>query len=381
MMFLGICIHSAITYMTLPSQVWPFRDRAQSPVCDLLVLFIHVFRMPLFFVLSGFFARMVYQRAGAAEFARHRVKRILLPFIVGLAVLYVPIWTGMMYGANIYGDPGAFVMDGLRSGSFLTPLRTMHLWFLYYLLYLYVGALMLDAVARRIVPPAASTAFNRIFRAIASSPLRALILAVPTCITLYFMHSGSLDTNATFLLTPASLIAYSVFFGFGWFLFTHSDMLPDFRKYAWVQVALAIAILPINIQYTGATMRGLPNYNPQTHTIAIVTGSLIVWLFIFGFLGLAQRYLSRESKHMRYLADASYWMYLVHLPVVVWIQVALVPWQAPALVKFLAALVATTAITLGSYTAVVRYGFIGTALNGPRRRPAALSPAAKAASA
>jgi peptidoglycan/LPS O-acetylase OafA/YrhL len=277
----------------------------------------------------------------------------------------------MMYGVNVYGpDPGGFVMEALRSGSFLTPLRTLHLWFLYYLLYFSVAALVLAALVPRIVRVGARAAFDRTFRVIAGSPVRAFILAVPTCATLYFMNSGTLDTNATFVLTPASLIAYSVFFGFGWFLFKHSDLLPSFRKYAWTQVALALALFPINLQYTSATMRALPRYNPESHTIAIVTASVIMWLLIFGFLGLAQRHLSRENKHVRYLADASYWMYLVHLPVVLWLQVALVSWEAPGILKFLAVMVATTAITLGSYSLFVRYSFIGTALNGVRRRGA-----------
>lgn len=67
MMLLGICLHSAMTYLTLPVPVWPFRDKAQGPVCDLLMLFIHVFRMPLFFVLSGFLAGMLHHRLGAAD--------------------------------------------------------------------------------------------------------------------------------------------------------------------------------------------------------------------------------------------------------------------------------------------------------------------------
>lgn len=106
-----------------------------------------------------------------------------------------------------------------------------------------------------------------------------------------------------------------------------------------------------------------------------------MWLLIFGFLGLAQRYLSRENNHMRYLADASYWMYLVHLPVVVWLQVSMVSLAAPGIVKFLAGMMATTAITLGSYAAFVRYTFIRAALNGLRHRAITLSVKNKAATA
>ena len=56
MMLLGLVIHSAMGYVTFPTdRVWPFKDPHPSTVFDLLVTFIHTFRMPVFFVIAGFF--------------------------------------------------------------------------------------------------------------------------------------------------------------------------------------------------------------------------------------------------------------------------------------------------------------------------------------
>jgi len=367
MMLLGICLHSAMTYMTVSVAVWPFRDRSQSPICDLLTLFIHAFRMPLFFVLAGFFAAMVHDRAGRTGFLRQRAKRILLPLVVAWLVVFAPTNAGMVYGINAYGpDPWNVVEAYFRSGEFLKPLRTLHLWFLYYLLYFYVIATALATVVPYVVGSAARARFEKLFRSVAGSPLRPLPLAALTCATLYFMNSGALETSGTLLVPPASLIAYSVFFGFGWFLLGHADLIVGFRRYAWTQVWVAMALLPVNAKYTMETMHALPRYDVGAHALAITTGSLIVWLLIFGCIGLAIRYFSADNKRLRYLADASYWMYLVHLPVVVWLQVALVPWQAPGFVKFAVVTAATTAITLWSYQLLVRHSFVATVLNGSR---------------
>jgi hypothetical protein len=110
--------------------------------------------------------------------------------------------------------------------------------------------------------------------------------------------------------------------------------------------------------------------------------SLISWLLIFGCFGLFHTYCRGESRFWRYFSDASYWMYLMHLPIQFQILIWLgdKPWPWP--VKFLVYVVATTAILVPSYHYLVRPTWIGWLLNGkivPRRkRAAALEPDAEA---
>jgi glucan biosynthesis protein C len=368
MMVLGIALHSAMTYMTIAIPVWPFRDPFQSHVCDVLTLFIHSFRMPLFFVLAGFFGAMVHGRAGAVGFLRQRAQRILLPFVAAWLLLYAPTLAGMVYGMgalgpNPWGDVAAF----FRSGAYYTPLRTLHLWFLHYLVHVYVLAVALAYIVPRVTSPRFRARFQDGFRRAAASVWRVPLLALPTAATLYFMESGGLESSATFLVTLPSLLAFSIYFGFGWLLFGHSDLIQDFRRHAWAQAGAAVALLPVNAIATGETVHALPRYAAVPHTVAIVSASLIAWLFIFAFIGLAQRYLSAANPRARYVADASYWMYLIHLPVVLWIQAALVPWAVSGVLKFAIVTSLTTAITLWTYALFVRNRFIGTVLNG--RRP------------
>lgn len=61
MMLLGLVLHTAINYMTFPTgDTWPYKDAQTSPTFDILVAFIHSFRMPTFFVIAGFFAAFQY---------------------------------------------------------------------------------------------------------------------------------------------------------------------------------------------------------------------------------------------------------------------------------------------------------------------------------
>ena len=68
MMLLGLVLHSAAAYITLPLPVWIYRDPDKSGVFSPLFFFIHLFRMPVFFVAAGFFAAMLMTREGPGGF-------------------------------------------------------------------------------------------------------------------------------------------------------------------------------------------------------------------------------------------------------------------------------------------------------------------------
>jgi len=88
-------------------------------------------------------------------------------------------------------------------------------------------------------------------------------------------------------------------------------------------------------------------------------------------MGIARRLLSRPSARVRDVSDSSYWLYVVHLPVIVAGQFALAYVALPSLVEFVLLTTATTAVLLLSYRWMVRHTWIGRLLNGPRARPGA----------
>lgn len=66
MMLLGLVFHGACSYVTTDiTKVWPYHDAAQSPLADILMSYLHAFRMPIFFVLAGFFAAMMLAKRAA----------------------------------------------------------------------------------------------------------------------------------------------------------------------------------------------------------------------------------------------------------------------------------------------------------------------------
>jgi peptidoglycan/LPS O-acetylase OafA/YrhL len=372
MMLLGIVLHAAISYGVAPlGEAWPLKDKAVSPVCDLLVALIHSFRMPLFFVLAGFFAALLRDRRGMGGMLRNRAKRILAPFLVGWLVLFplcvVAFWYAMSAeGVNMEEFAQSRRQD--RSGP-----STMHLWFLNYLVYFYAITALLDVLGRRL-GPGVRTRFSGAFRAVAGNVFgRVGVFGLISSLTLLSMRVGALEQSDEFLPKPASLVAHFVFFGVGWLLYGCRDLLPTFGRLAWTQVALAWLVLaPINLAAEIVQFRALPEHNVTAYLITAFTGGPMVWMLIFGITGLFLRHFNRPVPVMRYLTDSSYWLYLAHLPLVVALTGLLAPVPLPALVKLGLVLAIATSLLLLSYHFAVRPTWVGLWLNGrryPIRRP------------
>ena len=84
-MLLGILLHASLAYV--PGIPWPVQDTQPAPWLGLLFLVIHGFRMPLFFLVSGFFTAMLWQRRGPRAMLAQRYKRVFVPLVLGFCTL------------------------------------------------------------------------------------------------------------------------------------------------------------------------------------------------------------------------------------------------------------------------------------------------------
>lgn len=80
-LLLGIVFHAAIPF--LPEfDLWLVLDQVRSRPVGWLTFTLHTFRMTTFFVLAGYFGRMLLVRRGTSGFVRDRARRILSPLLI-----------------------------------------------------------------------------------------------------------------------------------------------------------------------------------------------------------------------------------------------------------------------------------------------------------
>jgi peptidoglycan/LPS O-acetylase OafA/YrhL len=368
MMLLGLVLHSAVSYTARPlGAAWPYQDQQTSAVFDLVVFFIHLFRMPVFFVVAGFFGALLFDRDGTGGVARNRLKRVLAPLALGWIVLYPLTAAGFVFARSQGMTAGAPGWEYITSGTFLLTPNLIHLWFLYDLLILYAAGLVVASLLGR-TPDGWRRGVEATFSRLVTSAWGPIAWAAATALTLLPMSIAGLDTSISFTPPLRILIAYGVFFAFGWLLYQRRDLIDAlWRRYRWNLLAGAVSSGLYLL-----TILHLPSADAAySHAAGVATASIAIWLLIFGITGLFVRHYGKPSPLGRYLADASYWMYLVHLPLTIWIPALLANVALPAIVKFAIVLSVTVSTTLLTYYAFVRSTAVGALLNG-RRYPRAL---------
>ena len=353
-MLLGVVLHSLLFLMPDPHSLWPVQDAWEAtietevnPYVHLFLL-IHGFRMPVFFLLSGFFTAMLWQRRGLGPLIEHRLKRIALPLGVGaLTVIPVCVLVFSAFDSVHYGEfnPLTWPIALFASNNFF------HLWFLWQLLLL----LAIFAIAVRLGLKFSSPGWWALI------PLAA--------VSMFLMTEPIVgpDTSATLVPHPNVLGFYAIFFFFGAFFYQRQIAMQ--RWWAWgIIPALALA-------YIGALFFVLSEPLSVGWAVTSVFQAAYAWLMCFGMMGLFRLIAARERAWVRYMSDSSYWLYLWHLPLVVVAQWLLVDVALSVHLKFLVVFGAVTALLLVLYHLGVRYTPIGTMLNGKRTRARAAAAA------
>lgn len=357
MMLLGLVIHSAVTYGTFPGYHWPLKDpESTSLFMDYVVLFIHAFRMPIFFVVAGFFGAMLFFERSPKKMFKNRIDRILYPFIVFILILaptikFAAIYTNAVFDGNT--NPLMAAMEPFNILINWLPGSTNHLWFLYYLFLITVASYLLGLLFNQFESFTKKT--TQVFNWIIERPiLKVLVFSALTIVLLFIMGSSWVATSTDWIPDFNTFIFYFFFYGIGWVLFKSKEKLDTFKEYDWTFLILAL------ILFTGKfILRSSVNELEAT-----IINSLVVWLFIFSITGLFIRYGSQHSYLMRYNSDASYWIYLLHLTFTILLPAFIVNWGIPADAKFVFVLLVTSGICLVTYHYFVRSTFIGKFLNG-----------------
>jgi peptidoglycan/LPS O-acetylase OafA/YrhL len=245
---------------------------------------------------------------------------------------------------------------------FLTRLPLFgHLWFLWFLCWMAAGFALCAWIANRI-------GWRPAPRRWVTSPLRYLWLVQLTLVPAWFMGRAmpnfGPDTSSS-ILPPLYLLAYyAIFFAYGVMYFDSQDERGDLGRRWWLTLPVAlIVVYPAGLAatYGGTKLR----------VIAILLQVIYVWMMSAAMMGLFRRFVSQERGWIRYLSDASYWMYLAHLPLVIAAQLWVRDWPLPSGVKFLFICIGVFAVLLISYEHLVRYTWIGALLNGRKHRAAA----------
>jgi peptidoglycan/LPS O-acetylase OafA/YrhL len=366
MMLLGLVLHSAISYGTFDyGEAWSLKDpETTSPLFDLMVGYIHAFRMPVFFAIAGFFGALLFYERSPRAMVRNRLARIVYPFLVFVFLLWPPVVFAWVFTSSAMAgttSPLVQAVSLFNNPFVFIPANPMHLWFLDYLIVFSFAGWFLGLLLRR--SPAVSSRIRRVYELLMrSAALRPFAFAALTFVVLYLINSPWPEKTGGFLPAWQPLFNYFTFYLFGWLLYGSRHLVTGLTRYGWPLVIVASLLFLAKTVLADSLGR----------VASMALNALTVWCFVFGITGLFVRYFTNHSVTMRFVSDASYWFYLIHLPLTALGAGLLIGSGLPAGVKFVLVLGGTTVVCWVTYFYLVRSTFMGKFLNG-RKYTRALS--------
>jgi glucan biosynthesis protein C len=294
--------------------------------------FLHVFRMPAFFVIAGFFAAYLLQTRGPNKFFQNRLQRIALP----LLIFWIPLGF-----ANSWSSQGAWLTG--RSTFDVLPIDFGHLWFLYFLILYCVIFWAFSAPLRKLLTQRVSP---HVF-------LLLLAAAFPL-IPGVFDQEGTLATSTRLFPEPGLLLLYFLIFLSGAIAYHQQDGWLTFLKR---RAVLLVALLLLSFGVFFVIQDWGVAVTPWIYAASVVSGT-------YGVLGLFLRFATKQNKVFKFVSDASYWIYLVHLPLVFFLLIFLSTLGFGALPVILLTAISAIGIGVLSYKLLVRHTPVSLLLNG-----------------
>lgn len=358
----GVFFHAALAYSPLLHNVWLTADNQQSEVVDVLSWFSHLFRMPVFFVIAGFFVAYLVGRRGMGGMVANRAKRILLPLVIFLPLCLWAVIASLMSAIATVENKSPvmqFVIQSMATpGTPPPPVTTMHLWFLYNLIFFCILTWVLSYINwSRIF-----TIFNTL------KPLYFIIgfplLLLPALLSI----SSPLPAPEQMLPQLWSFGFFGLFFVLGYWIFRAEQFIERFQPYV---MALFIGSVVLYTVYYYSIPKQLvfppaPVEYPLNALLKLCEAYISVWMTL-ACLVAGKRYLNSRNRVMRFLSDSSYWIYIIHLPLLFAVQYKLMDKDWSLLAKYSVSVGMTVLIGLVSYALLVRWTPIGWMLNGRKR--------------
>ena len=362
-MLLGIILHAALAYSPMVTGVWLTANSTNSVFFDVVFVVIHTFRMPLFFLVSGYFALLLIEKHNLKGFLINRVKRILLPFIIFLPLALVAVFVTVGWALDTMETNVPILDFIITKAPEQVGIDTMHLWFLLNLFYfcLVLSILMLS------MPKLVAKVFSLV-------TVKHVLLLLPILMIPALLTAPSIPHTPPSKLYPQlwSFGFFGLFFLLGCVVRYRAELLDEIAQFAvsiWVVGVTSCVsfyyLLPEPLSTAEAISQMQTGISFSWHYLGLVLLEAIAAVYLsLALLLLARRYLSQPNKVMKYFMDAAYWIYIIHIPLLFWFQFLIIDAAMNIAFKFILSSGVVLLIGALSYHVLVRNTLIGKLLNG-----------------
>lgn len=296
---------------------WGYQTPTRGVVgwAEIPLLALSPWRLSLLFAISGYASAALLAKDGSTgAFFRSRLARLGIPLIFGLLLVVPPqpymglVNSGYEHGYLYYLIHDAFTFRTVRLEY--VP-RTMHMWFVVYLL----AYTVLFCAARAALPRTWREAIHRTAERVLAGPALLPLGIVLVFLVRQFLPYGWTDLHSI-LDDRAAHLHYGAMFLFG-LLLRESDTLRQAIARQW-KPALVLALL--GFAWAAGDTWIFPGNRPTPQEWQMplsLAKSVMSWSMVIALFGIADRYWNRDASWRATLAEAVFPVYIAHQTIMV----------------------------------------------------------------
>jgi glucans biosynthesis protein C len=314
------------TGMFFGSWSWHVKNPETSPYFDYVMIFLHQWRIPLLFFISGAAVWFAMEKYRTRRFAWERVKRLLLPLIFGMILLVPP---QVYYERLTQGREFASYLEFYGTVAQLEPypegnLSWHHLWYLPYVL---AYSLLLLPILAFLKSPRGRRLLSRLDVAFQHGGT-LFVLLLPNLFSDLMLRPFWPGNYNNLLGDWAQFTAMLLVFFWGFLLASSSSVWPTLERNRFR--LLSLAALTTFVRYLvwygdfGFPAAGLEHLLGSLHG-----GSCILTILAFG-----SRHLRFTCGFLKYANQAVYPFYILHQTITVAAGFHMMSWNLSIPAKF-----------------------------------------------
>ncbi len=324
---------------------------------DCIVLATDSFFMAMFFFLSGLFVWPGLSRKGAADYLSDRLLRLGLPFVI-CAFTLIPI---AYYAIALRQTPDVSFTAFWWKTVTVGPWPSGPIWFLWVLFAFDLVASLLHRLSPNLLDP-----INRLSLRAHERP--GIFVAVMLAVTAVLYVPGRVHYGAgswfefgPFSVQHGRVLLYATYFFFGAGIgaanLDRGILSADGRlaksSVGWIMVALVPYCLMWVLIYTKREILGnpvrLPDWYEATYGLFFAAFSVTIMFVILAYF---LRFKQSGWSILDPMQPDAFGMFLVHYPIMLWLQYWMFDFDIPAIAKALIAFVLTVVLSWAATAAL-----------------------------
>ena len=343
---------------------WEIKNKETSLGLSRMLWWLHQWRLPLLFFISGVGIHFSLERRSVLSFAWERVRRLLIPLLFAMFfTIPFQIYFEWMQKGRIAGSYGKFYPQVWEMVPYPDGALTWsHMWFV---VYLFVFCILLLPVFG-IFKIRIFKTFKNWLAQLLSKPFPLVLLFIP--FTIYYFQFFIRYPEQQSLLDDWFVFVSSMTLVVLGYLLGASDRFwatcEKFRIYFLSAAILCIILL----YYFYWWDLDLPKQNDQRLYVYGILNSIQVWMLILALCGFAKKYLNFSNRFLQFTTQAVYPFYILHQTIIVAAGFYVVQLQLPIWIKLIFLIIITFCSLFLIYRWLIRPFILTRILYGMKPR-------------